>query len=464
MKILNSRDFDGFWTRQAADNADETETLNRVREIIRAVQERGAAALRDYSRRFDACVPEHFAVEASEIAAAYAYLKESDCGLCSALKLAASNIKNFAEKQKAQFQDFEYEITPGVFTGQRVIPVENACVYVPAGRFPLISSVLMGVIPALTAGVRNLYVTSAPRADGLPDRSILAALAIAAEVCGGAPPRVFAIGGAQAIAAFAYGVPAETEDAAGIPAGNAARTENEAMLVPKADIIVGPGNKYVAAAKRLLSGTVGIDFIAGPTDVLIIAGGGSDDDAGIAAADMLAQAEHDDNAAARILVPNAEAAAKVAAEIERRLPLLSTRQTAQASINKNGLIVIYDSLDDAVRVANRVAPEHLELHLNDEQCRAITPRLYNYGSLFAGKKAAEVLGDYSAGINHTLPTLGTARWTGGLSVRHFLKTVTVLRCAAGGGYREVCAASAAIAAAEGLAGHRESALRRVASD
>jgi histidinol dehydrogenase len=249
-------------------------------------------------------------------------------------------------------------------------------------------------------------------------------------------PRVFAVGGAQAIAALALG------------------TET----IPRADIIAGPGNKYVAAAKRLLSGEVGIDFVAGPTDVLIIAekAAGSD----LIAADMLAQAEHDPDARARVLVPSREAADSIALALEKRLALLPAPNgaIAAASLDAGGVIIIYETREEAVRIANSIAPEHLELQV--QNAGDWIPGLKNYGSLFIGELAAEVLGDYSAGINHTLPTSGSARFSGGLSVRHFLKIVTSLRCVPGRGFDAARVAAEAIARAEGLIAHRESAASR----
>jgi histidinol dehydrogenase len=227
------------------------------------------------------------------------------------------------------------------------------------------------------------------------------------------------------------------------------------------DVIAGPGNKYVAAAKRILFGEVGIDFAAGPTDVLIIADGqeGSGDAAAdLIAADMLAQAEHDADACARALVPSRDMADRIARALERRLALLPTAETARSSLDAGGLIVVYDRKEEAVRIANTIAPEHLEIQVSDPG--AWIPALKNYGSLFIGTLAAEVLGDYSAGLNHTLPTSSSARFTGGLSVRHFLKTLTTLRCEEGPGFEAARQAAEIIARAEGLAGHRESAASR----
>ncbi|WP_304224058.1 histidinol dehydrogenase [Gracilinema caldarium] len=432
MIIIDAPDFNAYWNHAgAAGRAAETDpgrVEQTVRDIIAQVQSGGDRALRDYAARFDRSSPEHLEVSPAEARHALEELERFDRELAAALRLAADHIRHFAVLQKKQFADFESELESGLFTGQRCIPVERAAVYVPAGRFPLISTVLMGVIPAKVAGVAEVVLLSPPLEDGKPDRRILAAAALAGA------DRIFATGGAQAIAAAAFG------------------TES----VPRCDVIVGPGNKYVAAAKRILFGQVGIDFVAGPTDVLIIADGNAEPD--LIAADLLAQAEHDPDARARLLVPNRPMAERVTAALEKQLGTLSTAETARASLDAGGLIVIYTSLDEAVRIANTIAPEHLELHLTAAE--AIIPKLRNYGSLFIGSLAAEVLGDYSAGINHTLPTSGSARFTGGLSVRHFIKTVTSLRCAPGAGFEASRRAAALIARAEGLDAHRRSAESR----
>jgi histidinol dehydrogenase len=431
MKIITASEFDAYWKALPAPAGDEG--VNAViREIIAGVRAEGDAAVRRYARRFDKAVPERAELPAGAAKTAWEDLVRDDPELVSALDLAAEHIRRFSEQQKAQFTDFEYEMAPGLITGQRVVPVKRAALYVPSGRFPLISTVLMGVIPAVTAGVEETLVVSPPLEDGLPDRRVLAAAHLAGA------NRVVAVGGAQAVAALALG------------------TES----VPRADVIAGPGNKYVAAAKRVLFGEVGIDFVAGPTDVLIIAGGQEADSAAadLIAADMLAQAEHDDDARARVLVPCRDAAVSVEKALERRLAQLPTAAIARASLDAGGLIIIYDRKEGAIRIANTIAPEHLELQVPDSD--AWVPALKNYGSLFIGSLAAEVLGDYSAGINHTLPTSSSARFTGGLSVRHFLKTLTTLRCERKAGFEAARHAAEIMARAEGLAGHRESAASR----
>jgi histidinol dehydrogenase len=440
VKIIDNVEFDSYWKSRAANNTDEKVDA-AVKEIIAAVRAEGDEAVRRFAARFDKSSPQRLEVSPVLTHEAVDQLRHDDPDLAAAIELAADHIKRFSLRQKAQFTDFEYEMEPGLVTGQRVIPVQKAAVYVPGGRFPLFSSVLMCAIPALCAGVEEVILSSPPTENGLPDRKILAAARIAAQVADNNKLKIFSIGGAQAIAALALG------------------TES----VPRVDLIAGPGNKYVAAAKRLLFGEVGIDFVAGPTDVLIIAdgqaaGSGTEKAADLAAADMISQAEHDPDARARALVSNKELAEKIAASIERRLQTLPTEKNARASLDSGGLIIVYKTREEAVQIANTIAPEHLELQTADAD--SWIPHLKNYGSLFIGSLSAEALGDYSAGINHTLPTQMSARFTGGLSVRHFLKTVTTLRCAPGKGFEKARNAAEALARAEGLEGHAESAAVR----
>jgi histidinol dehydrogenase len=444
MKIISSKDFDSHWKNETKQ-AEDKKTEKTVKKIIAEVRAKGDAAVRKFASKFDKSSPERLEVSLIEVNRAYDELRASDPALTEALEFAANNIFRFSQKQREQFTNFEYQMDTGLITGQRVIPVERAAIYVPGGRFPLFSSVLMCVIPAFCAGVDEILFSSPPTVNGLPDRKILAAAAIAAKAAGISIAnnenahsnrfKVFAVGGAQAIAAFAFG------------------TES----VPRADVIAGPGNKYVAAAKRLLYGQVGIDFVAGPSDILVIADNTSIQSADFIATDMIAQAEHDPDARARAIVPNIEFADKIITAIKKRLTSLPTARTACASL-ENGLIIVCNSMEESVRIANIIAPEHLELQTADAD--SWIPLLKNYGSLFIGSLSAEVLGDYSAGINHTLPTSGSARFTGGLAVRHFLKTVTTLRCASGEGFEKARNAAEILARAEGLEGHAQSAASR----
>ena len=362
----------------------------------------------------------------------------------------------FAKLQRKSFTDFEEELAPGLITGQRTIPVERAGCYVPAGRFPLVSTVVMTVTPAVAAGVKEVILCTPPRvhpddkvaagrnSSGIPGNAYVGGkpyadegIMAAAYICG--VNHLYAVGGSQAIGAMAYG------------------TES----VPKVDVIVGPGNKFVASAKKAVFGAVGIDMVAGPTEVLIIA----DKNANPAwvAADLLAQAEHDIVAQPILVTDSVEFAEKVSNQIESQLETLTTKAIARQSIDNYGKIILVDDLKEAVEVANRKAPEHLELALDDNDTRKkLEKEVHNFGSLFIGHYSAEVFGDYAAGLNHTLPTSGTAKYTGGLSVRVFLKTVTTLRTKedAAGVVRSAVAAGF-LGDAEGLAGHARAARIRI---
>lgn len=427
-----------------------------VKAVIEDVKKRGDPALRDYAKKFDAASPASFLLPEDELRAAAEKLKRERIALYDALSYSFDSALRFAKKQKESFSDFEVELEPGVFTGQKTIPVENAGAYIPAGRFPLVSTVVMTASPALAAGVKNLVICTPPRVHpndmreaersgtgkagkpfvgGAPyaDEGIMAA----AFICG--VKTVFACGGAQAVAAMAFG------------------TES----IPAVDVIVGPGNTFVAAAKKEVYGTVGIDMLAGPTEVFIIAD--SSADPAWLAADLLAQAEHDPVAQPVLVTPDGKFAERVAAEIEAQLASLPTRATAEASISSCGRIIITGSLEEAAELANRKAPEHLELAVSEgSECDKLISLVHNYGSLFIGHYAAEVFGDYAAGLNHTLPTSGSARFTGGLSVRTFLKTVTTLRCEKGREGMKRCAeAAACLGDAEGLAAHARAARLRL---
>jgi histidinol dehydrogenase len=437
MTIVHVGQFDvniEFYNKSISGNA----VRETVREIIQRIREEGLPALQEYCARFDRAYTGIFEAAPSAVRAAYDRLEREEPDLTAALRFAASNIRAFAEIQKAQICSLEKETARGIFTGQRVIPLDRAVVYAPCGRYPLVSTVLMGVIPAVAAGAREICVTSPPREAGLPDYRILAAAAIAGA------HRVFALGGAQAVAAFACGV----------------RGGGGEEIIPRADIIAGPGNKYVAEAKRQLSGEVGIDTVAGPTDVLIIAD--TDASPALVAADLIAQAEHDADARARALVPDRDFAQAVEKETRGQLASLPTRETAAASLDAGGLLIVYHDWKEAVDTANIIAPEHLELHVT-EPSRWVDA-LTNYGSLFIGASSAEAFGDYSAGINHTLPTMGSARFSGGLSVRHFLKIVTTLRCEKGADTARHLEAAKIIAEAEGLYGHARSLEARMTAE
>lgn len=388
-----------------------------VADILRDVRQRGDAALLEYDEKFEKAKLDALEVSASEMDAA---LNATDPAFLAILERAAANIRAFHSRQLRS--GFRMELD-GRVLGQKVLPIEKVGLCVPGGVTPLSSTVLMDAIPAKIAGCSELVMVTPPRADGTIDASILAAAKVAGV------DRIFKIGGAQAVAALAYG------------------TES----VPKVDKIVGPGGAFVAEAKRQVFGLVSIDMIAGPSEVLVLADGKNDPEC--VAADLLSQAEHDVLAAA-VLVTDAPALAEaVQAEIERQLPLLTREAIARASIERNGKIIVTDDLDAAVEVANAIAPEHLELCVDEPF--AYLERIRNAGSVFLGRNCPEALGDYYAGANHTLPTSGTARFSSPLSVDDFLKKTQYIYYSADA-LRAAADDVAAFARREGLTGHARS--------
>ncbi len=432
---------------QKADEVEEEffctrnfgESIESVRDILRNVKLRKDEALREYSKKFDLASPHNLKIPEETLKAAAEKMQSENPKLYDSLCYSRDLAVRFAKKQRESFDDFEIELEPGIFTGQKNIPVEKAGLYVPAGRFPLVSTVVMTSSPAIAAGVNEIILCTPPRknpdgsGESYADENIMAA----AYICG--IKKVFACGGSQAIAAMAFG------------------TES----IPAVDVIVGPGNKYVAEAKRLVYGTVGIDMIAGPTEVFIIA----DKTANPVwvAADLLAQAEHDVVAQPVMATDSLELAEKVSKEIEKQLESLPTKATAEQSINTFGRIIVTENLEQAAELANKKAPEHLELALDSSLEREkIQSLVHNYGSLFIGHGAAEVFGDYAAGLNHTLPTSGSARFTGGLSVRSFIKTVTTLRTDnTKSGAKKSAESAGYLGDAEGLAAHAKAARLRL---
>ena len=355
-----------------------------VDAIIADVRARGDAALRDYALRFDGARLEELEVSAQEMDQA---LADADPYFLDTLRMAAANIEAFHRRQLRD--SFVMTEQDGVILGQKYTPVERAGVYVPGGTAAYPSTVLMDVIPARVAGVSEIVMVTPAGRDGRVAPAILAAAAVAGVT------RIFKAGGAQAVAALAYG------------------TES----VPAVDKIVGPGNIYVATAKRKVYGKVGIDMIAGPSEILVLADGGCSP--AWVAADLLSQAEHD-RLASPVLVTDSEALAlAVQAEVEAQLDALPRRDIARASVETGGKIILCGSLDQAVDVCNIIAPEHLELCVEDPF--ALLGRIKNAGSIFLGRNVPEALGDYFAGPNHTLPTSGTARFSSPLGVDDFVK-------------------------------------------
>ncbi len=403
----------------------EAAPVEGVREIMDQVRRRGDAAVVEYTARFDGVELSGLRVPLEDIHAARDNLSLQTA---HAIRMAGENIRRFAEMQMRQFGEFEVELQPGVFTGQKVVPLDRVGVYVPGGRFPLISTLLMTAIPAQVAGVKEIAICSPPTHQGSVHPAILAA----AEMLG--LNEVYRVGGVQAIAALACGT----------------------QSIPRVDKIVGPGNAHVARAKREVFGEVGIDLVAGPTEVMIIA----DESANPrwVAADLLAQAEHDPEAQPVLVTPSEALAEAVPAEIQAQLATLPTAEIAREAVERNGWIIRVDSLEAAAEIANRKAPEHLQLQV--AQPEVVVPLLRHYGSLFIGELSAEVLGDYSAGINHTLPTNGVARYRGGLSVQDFIKLQTTLRVTERG-IRDIGPVAGALAKAEGLEGHYRSVALRM---
>jgi histidinol dehydrogenase len=388
-----------------------------VKEILKEIELFGDKAVRKYAYKFDKITTKNFEISKKEIAEAY---KNVNKETMRSLKKAVANINLFAVNQLQQLKNFELNIS-GNIVGQKVIPIEKVGCYVPGGRYPLPSTALMTILPAKIAGVKEIIVCS-PK--------IKPETIVAADLAGA--NKIFNIGGVQAIGAMAYGT----------------------ASVPKVDKIVGPGNVYVMKAKKEVYGTVGIDFIAGPSEIMIIADDYGDEK--LIAADLLAQAEHDPNSRCDLLTTSEKLALNVKKEIKKQLKNLKTRKIAQQSINR-GRIVIVNNLNRAVEIANKKAPEHLELQVKDSE--EIINKLYNYGSLFIGKYSAEVFGDYCSGANHTLPTNGAARYTGGLSVRNFLKIVTFQNCSKEGA-QKLSSIATCLANIEGLSAHKKSAALR----
>lgn len=414
-------------------------SIDVVRDVLNDVRSNGDSAVRKYTARFDVASPSSLEIPQSELKAAAEKMQKENPDLYHALCYSRDLAVRFAKKQRESFDDFEVELEPGLFTGQKNIAVDRAGVYVPAGRFPLVSTMVMTVAPAVAAGVKEIILCTPPRKHpsgedkAYADENIMAA----AYICG--VTKAFACGGSQAIGAMAFG------------------TES----IPAVDVIVGPGNKFVAEAKKLVYGTVGIDMVAGPTEVFIIADESANPE--WVAADLLAQAEHDIVAQPVLALTDENLAKRVSEEIEKQLETLETAKIARQSIDNYGRIIVCSSLEEAAELANKKAPEHLELAMEAGAVRdKIESLVHNYGSLFIGHGAAEVFGDYAAGLNHTLPTSGSARFTGGLSVRVFLKTVTTLRTdATKEGPVNSAKAAGILGDAEGLAGHARAARYRL---
>ncbi|MBQ1942193.1 MAG: histidinol dehydrogenase [Clostridia bacterium] len=397
-----------------------------VSEIIERVKTQGDAALYYYTEKFDKAKLTTLKVSAEEIAEAAQAIEPR---FLEILQKAAANIRAFHSRQKRE--SFEMKEKDGVVLGQKIIPVDCAGLYVPGGTAAYPSTVLMDAIPAKIAGCKRVVMVTPPDKNGKVAPAILAA-AYVAEV-----DEIYKIGGAQAIAALAYG------------------TES----VPKTDKIVGPGNAFVAEAKKQVFGAVSIDMIAGPSEIMVVAD--NKNRAKDIAADLLSQAEHDKMASAVLATDDMAFALAVSEEIERQIPLLSRSEIARTSIDQNGKIFVMDSLDEAVEIANAVAPEHLELCLDEPFTHL--EKIKHAGSVFLGRYTPEALGDYFAGANHTLPTSGTARFSSPLSVDDFIKKTQYIYYEKSA-LEKVCKDVAYFAEKEGLTAHAKSAICRFESE
>jgi sulfopropanediol 3-dehydrogenase len=397
-----------------------------VTGILDNVKARGDDAVRELSQKFDRWSPASFRLSAGEIEACLAALGPE---VLDDIRFAQAQIRGFAEVQKAALKDVEVETLPGVILGHKSIPVQAVGCYVPGGQYPMVASAHMSVVTAKVAGVPRV-IACAPPYRGRPAAAIVAAMHL------GGADEIYALGGVQAVAAMALGT---------------------ATIAP-VDMLVGPGNAYVAEAKRQLFGRVGIDLLAGPTEILVIA----DDtaDAGLVAADLLGQAEHGPTSPAVLVTTSAELGAAVLAEVGALLAWLPTREVAGAAWRDHGEIVVARDRAEAIELANRYAHEHVEVHARDDELDAYLDGLRNYGSLFLGEHATVAFGDKAVGTNHVLPTAGAARYTGGLWVGKFLKTLTY-QWLTEEGMREIAPAAAAISEAEQFPGHALTARMRL---
>lgn len=416
------------YLKKAAARPGETmaECGKNVADIIRSVRERGDEALLEYNARFDGNDRISFRVSREELDAAYAKMTGQEL---DDLRQAAHNIRTFAQAQLGCLIELEkFTIIPGSELGHRVIPVKSCGCYVPGGSYPLFSTALMLVIPAKAAGVKRVAVCS-PAEKGT--QSINYKTLVAMDIAGA--DEIYAVGGAQSIAAFAYGT----------------------AQIPAVDVVVGPGNQYVAEAKRQCYGQVGIDFVAGPSEVLALADESADPR--ILAADMLAQSEHDRLAKGIVVTTSRELGMAVIDAAERQLATLETSAIASVSWANYGEVILAEDMDEAVKLANDYAPEHLEVIVKDE---SILPRLVNFGSLFIGQETGEVFGDYASGTNHTLPTVRAARYTGGVWVGTFLKVCSFQRYRSEA-MRSIAPLVSRMARGEGLIAHARAAELRM---
>ncbi len=428
IKRLSTNEAD-FWTRLEAltawDGVSETTVVDKVRDIIVQVRGRGDAALLEYTRRFDRVETHTVAELEIPVPRLQHALADIPTEQRAALAAAAARVRAYAEQQK--LVSWSTTEADGTVLGQQVTPLDSVGLYVPGGKAAYPSSVLMNAIPAKVAGV-GMLVMVVPTPGGAVNELVLAAAAVAGV------DRVFTIGGAQAVAALAYG------------------TET----VPRVDKIVGPGNIYVATAKRLVFGAVGIDMIAGPSEILVVCDGQTNPD--WIAMDLFSQAEHDEDAQPILVTPNNGFVEQVQASIEKLLPGMERRAIIELSLRRRAAFILVRDLQEACHVANFIAPEHLELSVAEP--RALLPLIRHAGAIFMGRYTAEALGDYCAGPNHVLPTSRTARFSSPLGVYDFQKRSSLINCSAAGA-GALGRIAAVLARGEGLTAHARSAELRL---
>jgi sulfopropanediol 3-dehydrogenase len=412
---------------QSAEQRSDVQKKVRatVEEILEDIAARGTTAVRDYSSRFDKWAPADFKLTPTQIEHCLASLPKSTV---ADIEFAQTQIRNFALAQRAALRDVELETIPGVVLGHKNIPVNSVGCYVPGGRYPMVASAHMSVVTAKAAGVKRI-IACAPPFDGKPHPAIVAAMHL------GGADEIYALGGVQAIGAMALG------------------TDGMRAV----DMIVGPGNAYVAEAKRQLFGRVGIDLLAGPTETLIIA----DDscDAEMAAVDLIGQAEHGPGSPAVLLTTSQRLSADLPAAIEKLLAWLPTADVARTAWDNCGEIILADTLDEMVEEADRIASEHVQVLTRDPDY--FLERMSNYGALFLGSRTNVSFGDKVIGTNHTLPTMRAARYTGGLWVGKFIKTCTYQRVTTDEASALIGSYGSRLCALEGFAGHKEQADLRV---
>jgi sulfopropanediol 3-dehydrogenase len=418
----------------SAAQGPDPAVAQRVSEMLSRIESEGVDAVRAYSRELDDWDPPSFEVDDDQIAAAAASLPDE---LRESIAFAQAQIANFARLQRATLTDFESETLPGVFLGQRQIPVASVGAYAPSGRVPMLAAPFMTVLVPKVAGVDTVIACSPPRA-GAPHAPTLHAIATSGA------DRIFALGGVQALAAMAFGL---------------------LDGVPPVDMIVGPGNAFVAEAKRQLFGRVGIDLLAGPSEVAVIADESADPE--LVAADLLAQAEHGPTSPAVLITTSEDLGRAVMAEVERQLDELDrvapagapAGETPRRAWSDHGVVMVAGDREHAAALADEVATEHLEIHTTDDAW--YLQRLRNYGSIFLGSRATVAFSDKAIGTNHTLPTGRAARYTGGLSVATFLKTLTYQRIESDAGVRAVAPHVAEISRADLMPAHEATATKRL---